>query len=299
MEVTAKKKFELIHSAIKKSKDLSVKTLCEIAKVSRSGYYNWQKTKDKQMIKDKDDLEIIKKIFDAEKQKAGWRTIKMILENNLGMMMNHKKIRRIMNKYDLKTRIRRKNPYKTMAKKTQEHLTCPNILNRKFDVSKPYSVYSTDITYLFYGNGKKAYLSAVKDLASNEIAAFSLSQSINMGLVFDTLAKTIDITPKASLEYLMLHSDQGFHYTHPIYIQKLKDLKITQSMSRKGNCLDNAPIESFFGHFKDELDYSSCGTFEELEKQVNEYIYHYNNRRYQWNLKKMTPVQYRDHLLVA
>ena len=97
----------------------------------------------------------------------------------------------------------------------------------------------------------------------------------------------------------MLHSDQGFHYTNPNFRQKLKDLKITQSMSRKGNCLDNAPIESFFGHFKDELDYSTCDTFEELEKKVNEYIYDYNNNRYQWNLKKMTPVQYRDHLLVA
>jgi transposase InsO family protein len=81
----------------------------------------------------------------------------------------------------------------------------------------------------------------------------------------------------------MLHSDQGFHYTNPTFRQKLKDLKIIQSMSRKGNCLDNAGIESFFGHYQ----------------KVNEYIYDYNNKRYQWNLKKMTPVQYRDHLLAA
>lgn len=225
--------------------------------------------------------------------------IQMILENDYGKIMNHKKIRRIKKEYGLNTKIRRKNPYKAMVKKTQEHLTCPNILDRKFDTSMPYKVYSTDITYLFYGKGQKAYLSAVKDLASKEIIAHYLSRHIDMELVFHTLSKIIEITPISHLEYLILHSDQGFHYTHPIFRQKLKDLKIIQSMSRKGNCLDNAPIESFFGHFKDELNYSDCDTFEELEKKVNEYIYDYNNIRYQWNLKKMTPVQYRDHLLVA
>jgi len=223
----------------------------------------------------------------------------MILENDYGKIMNHKKIRRIKNEYGLKTKIRRKNPYKAMAKKTQEHSTCPNILDRKFDVLIPYKVYSTDITYLFYGKGKKAYLSAVKDLATKEIVGHHLSKNIDMELVFNTLAKTVEITPISSLEFLIIHSDQGFHYTNPIFRQKIKDLKITQSMSRKGNCLDNAPIESFFGHFKDELDYSNCDTFKELEKKVNEYIYDYNNKRYQWSLKKMTPVQYRDHLLVA
>lgn len=223
----------------------------------------------------------------------------MILENDYGKIMNHKKIIRIKNENGLITKIRRKNPYKAMAKKTQEHSTCPNILDRKFDVLTPYRVYSTDITYLFYGKGQKAYLSVVKDLATKEIVAHYLSRHIDMEIVFNTLAKTISITPISCLEFLMLHSDQGFHYTHPIFRQKLKDLKITQSMSRKGNCWDNAPIESFFGHFKDELDYSNCDIFEELEKQVNQYIYDYNNKRYQWNLKKMTPVQYRNHLLVA
>lgn len=270
-----------------------------MANVSKSGYYYWLKTKEDRILKDKDDLELIKKIFDKKHQKAGWRTIQMILKNDYGKIMNHKKIRRIKNEYRLITKIRKPNPYKTMAKKTQEHSTCPNILDRKFDVLIPYKVYSTDITYLFYGKGQKAYLSAVKDLASKEIVAHYLSRHIDMELVFNTLAKTIETTPESCLEFLMLHSDQGFHYTNPIFKQKLKDLKITQSMSRKGNCWDNAPIESFFGHLKDELDYLNCDTFEELEKKMNEYIYNYNHNRYQWNLKKMTPVQYRDHLLVA
>jgi putative transposase len=270
-----------------------------MAKVSRSGYYYWLKNKEYRILKDKDDLELIRKIFKQKHEKAGWRTIQMILENDYGKIMNHKKIRRIKNEYGLHTKIRRTNPYKAIAKKTQEHSTCPNILNRDFKVLIPYKVYSTDITYLFYGKGKRAYLSAVKDLASKEIIAYHLSQSIDMDMIWNTLAKTISITPEYCFNSLTLHSDQGFHYTHPIFRQKLKELKITQSMSRKGNCLDNAPIESFFGHLKDELDYKTCATFEELEKKVNEYIYDYNNNRYQWDLKKMTPIQYRDHLLVA
>jgi len=154
----------------------------------------------------------------------------MILENDYGKIMNHKKIRRIKNEYGLKTKIRRKNPYKAMAKKTQEHSTCPNILDRKFDVLIPYKVYSTDITYLFYGKGKKAYLSAVKDLATKEIVGHHLSKNIDMELVFNTLAKTVEITPISSLEFLIIHSDQGFHYTNPIFRQKIKDLKITDKL---------------------------------------------------------------------
>lgn len=223
----------------------------------------------------------------------------MILENEYGKTINHKKIRRIKNDYGLRTKIRRTNPYKAIAKKTQEHSTCANILDRDFKVSTPNKVYCTDITYLFYGKGKRAYLSAVKDLATKEIVAYHLSQSIDMEIIWNTLDKTISMIPKSGFENLIWHSDQGFHYTHPIFRQKLKELKIIQSMSRKGNCIDNSPIESFFGHLKDELDYKTCATFEELEAKVNEYIYHYNNNRYQWNLKKMTPRQYKDHLLVA
>lgn len=256
-------------------------------------------SKEKRKLRDEEDFELIKKIFDKKHQKAGWRTIQMILENDYGIVMNHKKIRRIMNEYGLHTKVRRKNPYRILAKKTQEHAACSNILNRKFQVLKPYTVYTTDISFLFYGRGKTAYLSAVKDLASKEIIAHSLSMTIDMEFVFNTLAKTIEITPKDYLKFLIWHSDQGFHYTNPSFRKKLKDLNIIQSMSRKGNCLDNAPIESFFGHLKDELDYSNCDTFEELEEKVNEYIYDYNNNRYQWTLKKMTPVKYRDHLLVA
>jgi transposase InsO family protein len=95
----------------------------------------------------------------------------------------------------------------------------------------------------------------------------------------------------------MIHSDQGVHYTNPLYIEMVKQLKMIQSMSRKGNCIDNAPIESFFGHLKDDVDYKSCKTFEELHSLTEEYVRYYNHQRKQWELKKMTPVDYRNHLL--
>ena len=95
----------------------------------------------------------------------------------------------------------------------------------------------------------------------------------------------------------LIHSDQGFHYTNPEYIEKIKALEMIQSMSKKGNCIDNAPIESFFGHLKDDVDYKDCKTFEELRLLIKNYIPYYNNERAQWDLKKMTPVEYRDHLL--
>lgn len=223
----------------------------------------------------------------------------MILEKDYGIKMNHKKIRRIMNEYGLKTIIRRKNPYKAMAKKTHEHSICPNVLKRRFSPVKPYTVYSTDITYLHYGNSQKAFLSAIKDLASCEIIAYTISRQMTIDFVNEMMRNAIESTPKDSLKKLIIHSDQGFHYTHPVFRMRLKNLEITQSMSRKGNCLDNAPIESFFGHLKDEVNYKNCKTFEELKDKIDEYIYYYNNERYQWNKNKMAPVEYRNHLLIA
>ncbi|HEY4478954.1 MAG TPA: IS3 family transposase, partial [Candidatus Paceibacterota bacterium] len=99
------------------------------------------------------------------------------------------------------------------------------------------------------------------------------------------------------LQDALIHSDQGFHYTNPLYIEQIKGLNMIQSMSRRGNCIDNAPIESFFGHLKDDVDYKDCKTFDELHSLIATYMQYYNNERQQWDLKKMTPVGYRNHLL--
>ena len=260
--------------------------LCEIANVGRSGYYKWLQCADKP-DKDYDDYLKIKEVFDKGKGKYGWRNVKMGLPD-----MNHKKIQRIMRMYGLAATIRRRNPYKDIMKKTLEHRIFENKLQREFNQLIPFKVFCTDITYLRLC-GRFAYLSVIKDIASGEVMAWNLSLYLDMVLVTDTV-KNMKLD---SYENIMIHSDQGFHYTNPLYIDIVKELKMIQSMSSKGNCIDNAPIESFFGHMKDELDYKPCKTFEELRLAVEEYMRYYNQERKQWERKKMTPVEYRNHLL--
>jgi len=262
--------------------------LCSVANVSRSGYYRWLK---EQNSPDREygDYLLIKEIFDKGKQRYGWRQIKMQLERRKKIIMNHKKIIRIMGKYSLVAKIRRKNPYKAIMKKTQEHRTFENKLARQFTLNVPRKAFCTDITYIPF-NHRFVYLSVVKDIASGEVVAWHLLPHITMPLVLETLE---ELKP---YQEAMIHSDQGFHYTNPEYIQKVKALKMIQSMSRKGNCIDNAPIESFFGHMKDDIDYKDCKTFEQLYQLIENYIRYYNHERPQWSKNKMTPVEYRDHL---
>lgn len=296
-------KFMLIEQIIRKFRLVRmVIDLCKMAGVSRSGYYAWlkaEKVRAERQENDWKDYELIKQIFDQKKAKAGALVIKMILENDYYVVMNHKKIRRLMRKFNLVTKIRKMNPYRKMAKATQEHKTLPNLLNREFDQEEPGKVLLTDITYVYYGTGQPAYLSCVKDASTREILAYHLSRNLKMNIVYETLNKLSDSINGLVHPEALLHSDQGFHYTHPEFQKKVKKMKLIQSMSRKGNCWDNAPMESFFGHLKDEVEYSNCQTFEELKDLIGNYIEEYNHDRYQWTLNKMTPAQYRSHLLAA
>lgn len=285
---------------LKKDLKLKINILCSIAKVSTSSYYYWLKNKDNKIIKDKNDILLIKTIFENKKRKAGFRTIKMILDNDYKIKKtNHKKIIRIMRENNLITTIRKRNPYRDIMKKQKGNKVHPNLLDRRFNPKLPNEVYSTDITYLYYGKHKKnlAYLSSTKDLGSKEIVYHNISKKINLNLALDGIKEILLRLPKQTRGKLMIHSDQGVHYTHSLYSNTLKELGITQSMSRKGICIDNAPIESFFGHMKDEINLKECETYEELKIMIDNYMYFYNNKRYQWNLKKMTPTQYRKYLL--
>jgi len=257
-----------------------------LADVSRSGYYKWLETSD-EPEKDYEDYLKVKTVFDKSKSRYGWRSVKMRLPD-----MNHKKIQRIMRKYGLIVKVRKKNPYKAIMKKTMEHRIFDNKLQREFHQLIPFKVFCTDITYIPF-NGHFVYLSVIKDIASGEVVAWNLSPHLEMTLVMETVRNMkLD-----SYKDIMIHSDQGFHYTNPVYIETIKELKMVQSMSGKGCCIDNAPIESFFGHMKDEVDYTSCRTFDELRLAFDEYMRYYNQERKQWERKKMTPVEYRNHLL--
>jgi putative transposase len=264
-----------------------------LAQVSVSGYHKWHKTADEPERDHKDYL-IIKELFEQGRSKHGIRTIVMKLIER-GIPMNHKKVARIMQKYGLKTKIRRRNPYKALMKQSLAHRTFENALARSFDQLVPYTVFCTDITYLPY-NHRFAYLSVIKDIASGEVVAWHLSQHLEMELVLTTLTK-LKHDHALSLNKALIHSDQGFHYTNPLYIDRVSDLAMVQSMSRKGACIDNAPIESFFGHLKDEVEYQTCKTFTEVHAMIETYMEYYNGERRQWGKQKMTPIQYRDHLL--
>jgi putative transposase len=279
-----------------------VSFLCEISGVSRSGYYNYisSESQERRDRREKEDWilkENILKAFHFKRRSKGARQIKMTLEGQFHLTYNLKRIRRIMKKYTIVCPIRRANPYKKMLKATQEHAVLPNLLNREFKQNIPGKVLLTDITYLYYGKGQKAYLSTIKDSSTNEILAYNVSDRLTLDLATDTLVKLKNNRRVKLVEGAFIHSDQGVHYTSPTFQKHVKKLGLGQSMSRKGNCWDNAPQESFFGHFKDEAYIKSCNSMEELKQEIGSYMMYYNNFRYQWNLKKMTPVEYRNHLL--
>lgn len=300
-------KFTLIQNLVNKSKTKShtnlftIKELCEIMGVSKSGYYKWLKNIDSRANRaaaELFDYKIIKKIFDEKKQKIGWRVIRMELET-LKITMNHKKIRRIMNKYGIRTKVRKANPYRNMFKATLEHRTKLNLLNRNFKQIIPYKVFGTDITYLISNSGRKSYLSVLLDYASGEVIHYCVSDKLNLDLSVKLVEDAFKLNIIKNSTELMIHSDQGVHYTNPQYIKLLESRKVIQSMSRRGNCLDNAPVESFFGHLKDEVDYREYETLEEIKELLDNHIYDYNYKRKQWTKNKMAPVSYRNHLLAA
>lgn len=288
-------RFGIILKIYKKNK-LHLSLLCNLAQVSISWFYAYKKRvedKETKEIRDKYDYEIVKKMYLKHKRKYWYRMITMKLYESW-IKMNHKKVYRIMKENNLFSIVRKRNPYKNIAKKTQEHRVFDNKLNRDFKWLQAYKKMWTDISYLYY-NWTKAYLSILKDMVSWEILSHKISSTLWLDFVLNTVK---DANKRADLKWSLIHSDQWFHYTNPQYICLLKNTWIIQSMSRKWNCLDNAPTESFFWHMKDEIDLKEIKSYSELVKYINSHIFNYNNNHPQWKRKKMTPIEYRNHLLV-
>ncbi|MBE5394071.1 IS3 family transposase [Brevibacillus borstelensis] len=174
--MTPSERYQLINQTIRQHNlQRMTRYLCKLACVSASGYYRWRTAEEVRQLRedaDQHDFRLIKEHFDALRGKAGALVIKMRIERVDGIIMNHKKIRRLMRKYHLTATIRRANPYRKMAKATQQHQTCPNLLNRRFDQREPEKVLLTDITYMHYGNGQCAYLSVVKDGTTPSLRSF-------------------------------------------------------------------------------------------------------------------------------
>jgi len=274
---------------------------CETLEVSRSGYYNYLKGLAQRNVREEEDQAWriqIENAYSYRGYKKGSRSIVMYFKNILGMTVNRKKVQRLMRKFHIFCPIRKANPYKRMAKATKEHHTVENKLERQFVQGIAHKVLLTDITYLPGANGFMCYLSTIKDGATKEILAHYVSDNLKLAISLTTIDVLMSAHGATLHKDAFIHSDQGVHYTSPKFHKKLADNDLgQQSMSRRGNCWDNAPQESFFGHLKDEMEYKSCVHLEELRAIVDDYIDYYNNERGQWNLKKLPPVHYREQFL--
>ena len=303
IEAPAEVKYGLIQSAIQADGNLlNVSWMCQIAGVSRSGFYAWRNGAPARRQRDEEDekdFELILEAYRFRGRPKGARGIHMRLLH-MNVRMNVKKIRRLMREYGLKCPIRRENPYKRMARAMKTNHVAPNVLKRNFLQGKPRKVLLTDITYLFYKTGK-CYLSTILDAMTREVLAYRLSESLEVDFVIETVDALIQKHRCTLDNTTIVHSDQGCHYTSNAFIQKLKDHQFVQSMSRKGNCWDNAPQESFFGHMKDEIrDTVSCAvSFETVGEIVDDQMDYYNNDRYQWQLLKLSPAEYCGYLMTG
>lgn len=207
---------------------------------------------------------------------------------NLGYSINHKTVYRLMKSMGLKSLVRIK---KYRSYKGDVGKAAPNLINRNFYAEKPLQKWTTDITE-FALLGKKVYLSPIFDMYNGEIISYNISLSPNLKQVKDMLEKAFVKIPDNT--NLIFHSDQGWQYRHSVYQGMLKEKGIRQSMSRKGNCLDNSVMENFFGLLKSEFFYlKEFKTIEEFISELEEYIYYYNNKRIKIKLKGLSPVQYR------
>ena len=292
-------KFRLIQEATRRDNNiLKISSLCKIAGVSRSGYYNWCASESKRQSReesDRKDFDLILEAYRFRGYAKGCRGIHMRLLH-MNKIMNVKKIRRLMHKYGLKSPIRKPNPYRQMAKAMKTSNYAPNIVNRNF-CQWPGKVLLTDITYLFFGK-EKCYLSTILDAFTHEILSYQVSMNLKVDFVIKTVDKLIAKHGSILDSRTIVHSDQGCQYTSSAFIEKLKDAEFIQSMSRRGNCWDNAPQESFFGHMKDEIgvEIAKCKTFENVKAKVDDWIDYYNTDRYQWDLFKLAPKEFHEYI---
>ncbi len=257
--------------------------------MARSSFYYYQKST---LLNDKyqDIKELINTIYHSHKGRFGYRRITLELRNK-GLIINYKTVLRLMKTMGLKSIIRLKK-YKSY--KGEQGKIAPNILNRNFKAVHPNEKWATDITE-FNISGQKLYMSPIIDMFNGEIISYELSESPNFNQVVTMLNNAFKKIKKDNTK-LILHSDQGWQYQMKNYQYLLREKGIIQSMSRKGNCLDNAIIENFFGTLKSELYYTQkFNSIEHLKQEIKEYVEYYNNERIRLNLKGMSPIQYRAH----
>ena len=279
-------KYEVIYC---RSKKYPVRIMCKFFGVSRSGYYDY--------VKRRELLPRNTKLAGliAECQKScgktyGYRRVQIWLERKKSLHFNPKTVLRIMNKYGLLSEIRRRKKYKQMGQQLHKY---ENVLNRNFVADRPNQKWVTDISYIHTAQGV-LYLSMIRDLFDNSIVAYKTGTEQTVNLVLNTIKLAVE--KEAAAGELHLHSDQGFQYTSQAYFNLTKEYGITPSMSRRGNCYDNALAENFFSILKTECIYRhKLSSFDEARQLIDEYIDFYNNERIQTKTH-LTPLEKRHQV---
>lgn len=272
---------------------------CDIG-ISRSSYYAILRNADyglyEESINNKliEDYKNIKKVLDSDPYPMGKRTVYMKMDLICGFHYSIRKISRLMRLNGSSCKIRQARQSIKENRELIKRNTKPNILNRRFRLALPNQVKLTDVTYLKYGVNQIAYKSTIKDSVTGKIDACVVSDCNDLKLVLDTINQLDKVS---YIDGALFHSDQGTLYLNDYFQEKIKEKNLIQSMSKRGNSQDNASMESLFGHFKDECDYSNCSCLDEVKAKVEHYVDYYNNRRPQWNRNRMTPVEYEKYLL--
>jgi Transposase and inactivated derivatives len=295
-------RYEVIYEMVSHDDNLlNIGWLCEIAGVSRSGYYYWlnaEKGRLEREAQDRADFDIILAAYKHRGYDKGIRGIHMrLLHLKEPVVMNPKKISRLMHKFNLVCAVRKANPYRRMSKAMMTNHVAPNLLNREFKAHGARSVLLTDITYIPrynpYGDERKfSYLSVIMDAYTREVLAYVLSINIDVDFVLETVNLLMQSHGSELKTDTLIHSDQGCHYTSHKFQEVIASSELRQSMSRKGNCWDNAPQESLFGHMKDDLRILPSHSHQDIKQRVDDWMDYYNNDRYQWSLAKLSPREF-------
>lgn len=277
-------------------KGYSILELCTVCELNRSSYYKWtNRNKSKSENENEQILSWIGVLYEQTNGILGYRRMTMFINKEYQTQYNQKRIYRLMRFAGLRSVIRRKRP--SYIRSTPQ-ITAENLLNRDFTAEYSNQKWLTDVTEFKYGNsGQKAYMSAILDVKDRRIVAWVMGHSNNNLLVFDTFNAAVAANADA---HPLFHSDRGFQYTNKTFKAMLDEAGMTQSMSRVGRCIDNGPMEGFWGILKCEMYYlRKFDSYEELLAAIEAYIDFYNNRRLQQNLNCLAPNDYRSTLLIA
>lgn len=288
----SKKKTEVILDLKKEYPKEKIFVWLKIAELPKSSFYEWKKKIENFVDKDLEIKLKIKDIVSKNKLRYGYRRVCNKLKEQ-GLVVNHKKVLRIMKELNLLCKKFRNKSRKYSSYKGEVGKIAGNLINRNFYANKPNKIWLTDVTeFRLSGREEKLYLSPILDIFNGEIISYSISKNPTTDFTNESLDNALD--KFGILNGLVIHSDQGLHYQHKSWCKRLEKRGIKQSMSRKGNCLDNSPMENFFGLLKQEMFYGEdFESYQHLKFEIEEYIRWYNEERIKEKLNGLSPIEYR------